>query len=217
MSAVFNPSSLRDQLARIEQSLGVCHIAEVKTWQAPPAAPGAAGQPKSARKGGRTLRPDDSARMPLLGSTSVFDVPHGGDRSNSARDRGGLTTTVTEFMSELGAPAACPIKRPHVFKKLGEPSSPRMAPAYLPGDEPIVEVIAKMSAELTNARKLADALSTHCDGVQAWLPPDDALAECHEAAFSSLEASHQSLMEQARLLLAASQRQGPCATVAVAL
>lgn len=198
-----------EQLCEIEQSLGVCHIAQLQPW------------PSDTRSSSKesTSKPDVVVQQPPLLPPSTREPPsfaqrrplvHQPQPPKTSEQKQQFPTTLG-LNGRQGQSLQLPVDPPLAVLNLRSRTA-QGQPVDKHADEGRGIVArgsvphGRLPAQLADLRHYARKFASHCDGLQAIVPPADMLTQVREdAVFSSLEAAHMATMERARHLLAPMQ------------
>lgn len=189
--------SLRDQLCQIEQSLGVCHVAEVQAW------PGK----EAVKDTGKALPANPMPGSALTGSL----IRNSRNRNSPEHPEGqfGPHTQLQQVESHLGTAPPAPVDglmtkldaavdqliKGSVRRFTGDGTVIELGPST-PALPPPLSIAPRLPQQLAEIRQQLRQLSVDCDRLQALGKDED-----ENEAIENVEAEHANAMSQASQLL----------------
>lgn len=195
--------SLRDQLCQIEQSLGVCHVAEVQAW------PG---------KEVKEVKDTSVKAIPMPGSALTGSLIRNSRNRNlnspeHPEGQFGPHTQLQQVESHLGTAPPAPVDglmtkldaavdqliKGSVRRFTGDGTVIELGPSSTPGlpPPPPLSIAPRLPQQLAEIRQQLRQLSVDCDRLQA-LGKDE---KDENEAIENVEAEHANAMSQATQLL----------------
>lgn len=195
-SAMASDDSLRDQLCQIEQSLGVCHVAEVQEWQKVNPKKDSVEIPMGSALVGSFRRPKESPEPfgpkvlkepPMqIGESHLGVAPPPLD--------GDLMTKLDAAVDQLIKGSVRRFTNPESIIELGPADGDRASGGS--GSGSVLKVAPRLPQQLAEIRQQLRQLSADCDRLQALSNEAE-----EDEAIENVEAEHANTMCQANQLL----------------